>query len=99
MNRITFVIIVLMTKAMLYILYAIEYVSAKKHNTAFEQDTDDADLANSTGPDNCHLYIHSDNSFAQHSKEFNKNYIKGNCDHSPLCNGSEADEATFDCPK
>jgi hypothetical protein len=45
-----------MTKAMLYILYAIEYVSAKKHNTAFEQDTDDADLANSTGPDNCHLY-------------------------------------------
>ena len=79
--------------------YAIEYVSAKKHKTAFEQGTDDADLANCTGPDNCHLYIHSGNRFAQHSKEFNGNYINGICDHSPPSSGSDADETTFECPK
>jgi hypothetical protein len=78
MNKTTFVInIVLMATAMMYILYAIEYASAKKHKTAYKQGKHYADLVNCTGPDNCHLYIHSGNRFAQHSNEFNKNYIKG----------------------
>jgi hypothetical protein len=36
--------------------------------------------------------------FAFHTPEFNKGYVDGFCANSPPGTGSDADQATFDCP-
>jgi hypothetical protein len=36
--------------------------------------------------------------FAFHTTTFNRGYVDGFCSHSPPGTGSDADEATFECP-
>ena len=77
-------------------------VMAKKHPTgssAIERGAHDATQCTTQDENNCGpLYItQPDKGFADHSKEFNKNYIKGFCAVSGPNTGSDADQATFDC--
>jgi hypothetical protein len=92
-------ILVVMIASIATATVATESVMAKKkHKTAYELGMHDADPANCTGPDNCHLYITKPGKgFNDHSSEFNNNYIKGWCDKAPNT-GSDADPATFNCP-
>jgi hypothetical protein len=49
--------------------------------------------------DGCHWYIlGKDKGFGYHSEKFNHNYVKGFCAANGGSSGSDADEATFDCP-
>jgi len=49
--------------------------------------------------DGCDWYIlEPGKGFAFHTEEFNEGYIEGFCDNSPPGRGSDADEATFNCP-
>jgi hypothetical protein len=74
-------------------------VQAKKHHSddsrAFNRGAADAAKC---AADNCdNMYITSPGKgFGDHSPEFNHNYIKGFC--AAGGGGSDADQATFDCP-
>jgi hypothetical protein len=92
----TFIIVIML---MLVLGSPASNVSAKKHKTgtsAIELGAHDATQCTTQDENNCGpLYItQPGKGFADHSKEFNKNYIKGYCAAGE--GGSDADEATFD---
>jgi hypothetical protein len=96
MNIITISIAILAIIAVMTAVVLTEHVMAKKkHKSAFELGQQDANCDTSAG---CHPYItQPGKGFMFHSKEFNKNYIKGACQGQPDGVGSDADEATYTC--
>ena len=80
-------------------------VMAKKHHetgsSAMERGAHDATQCTTQDENNCGpLYItQPGKGFANHSPEFNKNYIKGFCAAAGSHTSSDADQATFDCSK
>jgi hypothetical protein len=101
-NLITLAVLIAMVVSIATATVATETVMAKKHKTgtsAVERGAHDATQCTTQDESNCgSLYItQPGKGFADHSKEFNKNYIKGFCAASGPNTGSDADEATFDC--
>ena len=101
-NLITLAVLVVMVVSIATATVATEKVMAKKHKTgtsAVERGAHDATQCTTQDESNCgYLYItQPGKGFADHSKEFNKNYIKGYC--AAGGGGSDADEATFDCSR
>lgn len=103
-NVITLAVLVVMVVGIATTTVAMETVMAKKHETgtsAVERGAHDATQCTTQDESNCgSLYItQPGKGFADHSKEFNKNYIKGWCAASGSHSGSDADQATFDCSR
>jgi len=74
------------------------YVQAKDspYNSGFQHGAADG-RDSCQHSDGCHWYIlQPGKGFAFHSKEFNQGYVDGLCTTGH--GGSDADEATFDCP-
>lgn len=95
---------VLIVTAILSTQYVIGDASAKKHKhavgtSAEERGAHDATQCTTQDENNCGpVYItQPGKGFADHSKDFNRNYIKGFC--AAGGGGSDADEATFDCSR
>jgi len=80
-------------------------VMAKKHHdtgtSAIERGAHDATQCTTQDENNCDpLYItQPGKGFAFHSKEFNRNYIKGFCAAAGEHTSSDTNEATFDCSR
>jgi hypothetical protein len=98
-NKITIAIAIIAIIAVITAAIAgIPVLAKKKHMTAYELGSHDADPSTCINSHDCDLYITKlGKGFADHSKEFNKNYIKGFCAAGD--GGSDADEATFDCSR
>jgi|1186.fasta_scaffold322516_1 hypothetical protein len=101
-NLITLAVLILMVVSIATATIATETVMAKKYKTgtsAVERGAHDATQCTTQDESNCSpLYIEQPGKgFADHSKEFNKNYIKGYC--AAGGGGSDADETTFDCSR
>ncbi len=102
-NLITLTILVVMIAGIATATVATETVMAKKHHdkptgsSAMERGAHDETCSQDS--DCPHLYItQKDKGFGDHSEKFNHNYVKGWCAASHNKSGSDADEATFDCP-
>ena len=94
----TYVITLGILTVFIYPLQQQTVFAISAYDSGYKHGTSDAKLAN-RGLGGSDWYItQPGKGFAFHTKAFNQGYVDGFCTHSPPGVGSDANEATFECP-